>query len=181
MPQQLFLVAPSGLAHEHLVACASAMNNAASIVLPASAIIAAPRLQGLGLAVLCDGVDDPSGDGVHFDAGAHDIAALRKRLGKDRIIGAYCGSSRHLAMEAGDAGADYVAFDQSATVLGEPIVGWWSELFEIPCVAFQPVNPDELDILLPQKPDFIRPSDAMWRGVDEARHVAADLKRRIAG
>jgi thiamine-phosphate pyrophosphorylase len=179
MEPKLFLVAPEGLELAQLAACVEAAGDVASIVLPSSAISLASRFQSRGIAVLCNGLDDLSGDGVHLDAAADDVAAARKSLGKDKIIGAYCGASRHLAMEAGDAGADYVAFDQTGQSVGEPIVGWWSELFEIPCVAFEPVTPDQLDILLPQKPDFIRPSDSMWRGEEETKRVVSDLMRRI--
>ena len=83
-------------------------------------------------------------------------------------------------MEAAEAGADYIAFDQkSASIGGEPIIRWWSDMMEIPCVAFTPVEPEDLDILLPQKPDFIRPSDAMWQGPDEARQIVSALSQRL--
>jgi hypothetical protein len=52
-------------------------------------------------------------------------------------------------------------------------------MMEIPCVAFTPVEPEELDILLPQKPDFIRPSDTMWQGADDARRIVSALSQRL--
>jgi thiamine-phosphate pyrophosphorylase len=182
MGPRLFLVAPPGLGANAIASCATAAveaGDAASIVLPRPAMALAPELQGLGFAVLCDGPHDESGDGIHVDAETCDFAAARKRLGTGKIIGAFCGASRHLAMQAGEAGADYIAFDQTAYAAGEPIIRWWSDLFEIPCVAFAPVNAAALDILLPQKPDFIRPSDSMWENAENARDVVSELMRRM--
>jgi thiamine-phosphate pyrophosphorylase len=83
-------------------------------------------------------------------------------------------------MEAAEAGADYVALSQSgASVGGVPVVAWWSSMMEIPCVAFEPVEPHDLDILLPQNPDFIRPSDAMWVDAEAARRIVTDLRQRL--
>ena len=63
---------------------------------------------------------------------------------------------------------------------GEPIVGWWSDLVEIPRVAFDPTEPADLDILLPQNPDFIRPSDAMWESAEEAHRIITAIMERIS-
>lgn len=182
MPPRLFLVAPDDLNPDRVAACAATAHEAgdvASIVLPLSAARIMPGLQALGMAVLLQGSGDPSGDGIHLTAETDDIAAMRKQLGPTKIIGAYCGASRHFAMQAGEAGADYVALAQNAKSVKEPIIGWWSSLFEIPCVAFEPVEAEDLDILLPQKPDFIRPSDAMWESSDQARSVVSALMRRM--
>ena len=141
--------------------------------------------QALGVAVLVSGdardAARNGADGVQVEATAEDVVeAARESLGKDRFVGAFAGASRHFAMEAAEAGADYIAFDQNgASVGGEPIVQWWSDMMEIPCVAFAPVEPDELDILLPQKPDFIRPSDAMWQDAETARRIVTALSQRL--
>ena len=77
--------------------------------------------------------------------------------------------------------ADYIAFDQkAASIGGEPIIRWWSDMMEIPCVAFTPVEPEDLDILLPQNPDFIRPSDAMWESAEEAHRIITAIMERIS-
>ncbi|MBM3519753.1 MAG: thiamine phosphate synthase, partial [Alphaproteobacteria bacterium] len=105
---------------------------------------------------------------------------LRQALGRGLILGVAAHASRHFAMEAAETGADYVALSQSGPSLGgEPILGWWSALFEIPCVAFEPASAADLDILLPQNPDFIRPPDAMWESADEARRVVAAITERM--
>lgn len=139
--------------------------------------------QALGVAVIVAGEARDAArngaDGVQVEATADDVSAAREALGKDRFVGAYAAASRHFAMEAAEAGADYIAFDQNgAAVGGEPIVKWWSAMMEVPCVAFSPVEPEALDILLPQKPDFIRPSDAMWADAGTARRIVTALSQR---
>lgn len=183
---RLFLVAPENLSAETLLACAEAAAKAgdvASILVPANVLerVTAP-LQALGMAVLVQGDADAAKgcDGVQVGGGGQ-IAALRKSLPKNAILGAYCGASRHAAMQAGEGGADYVALDQSAEAVDEPIIAWWSSLFEVPCVAYEPVLPQDLDILLPQTPDFIRPSDEMWQNAEKARTIIAGLMQALKG
>ena len=155
------LVSPS--ATKELVALAQSKNVA---VLIAGDCAAATRLG-------CDG--------VHVDGSAEAVAVARRAVGKNGIVGAFAGASRHLAMEAAEAGADYIALSQNgATVGGEPIVKWWSDFFEIPSVAFDPVETSALDILLPQNPDFIRPSDAMWDDAETSRRIISELMQRLA-
>lgn len=157
----------------------------ASLLVPAAlAKDVTAEAQALGVAVIVSGeardAARAGADGIQVEANSDDVAAARESVGKERFVGAYAASSRHFAMEAAEAGADYVAFDQTgASVGGEPIIRWWSDMMEIPCVAFTPVEPGDLDILLPQKPDFIRPSDAMWQGPDEARRIVAALSQRL--
>ncbi len=81
-------------------------------------------------------------DGVHLVDGARSVRAARKALGADGIVGAFCGTSRHDGMTAGEAGADYVAFGPvAATGLGDgsyaetELFAWWSEMIEVPVVA----------------------------------------------
>ena len=179
-----FLVAPIGLGADQILACATAAcaaGDAASIVVATDLLQAVTnKLQGLGLAVLASGATEAKGDGVHLNAFEDEVKLARQALGKDSIVGAFCGASRHVAMQAAEDGADYIALAQNTYAPGEAIIGWWADLFEIPCVAFDPVEPNDLDILLPQKPDFIRPSDAMWSSPEEARRIVSELTQRIA-
>jgi thiamine-phosphate pyrophosphorylase len=157
----------------------------ASLLVPAPlARDVTAQAQALGVAVMVAGEARDAArcgaDGVQVEATAEDVAEARQSIGKDRFVGAYAGASRHFAMEAAEAGADYIAFDQTGPSLGgEPIIRWWADMMEIPCVAFTPVEPDALDILLPQKPDFIRPSDAMWQDADQARRIVTALSQRL--
>lgn len=70
-------------------------------------------------------------DGVVVGPSAY--AAARKTVGAQAIVGVAVGTSRHEAMEAGEAGADFVGFDADAE-----IVSWWTEMMEVPCVAALP-------------------------------------------
>ncbi|MBL8906871.1 MAG: thiamine phosphate synthase [Rhizobiales bacterium] len=181
---RLHLVAP-GLDPEAIVTCAEAAcaaGDVASILIqPSSARALVAPLQRLGLAVLVDG--DPQiavrtgADGVEI-AGLDAYREARRVLGPDRIVGASCGASRHSAMELAEAGADYVAFSQASHV---DLISWWAEIFEIPCIAADPVSGETLDILLPHKPDFIRPDDAMWTSRDAARDIVQGLTARLFG
>ncbi len=81
-------------------------------------------------------------DGVHLTDGARSVRRLRKDLGGDAIVGAFCGTSRHDGLTAGELGADYVAFGPvGATALGHgaradaDLFAWWSEVVEVPVVA----------------------------------------------
>jgi len=181
---RLFLVAPVDLGADQILACATtacATGDVASIVVVPGILQAViTKLQSLGLAVLASGATEAKCDGVHLNALEDDVKLARQALGKESIVGAFCGSSRHVAMQAAEDGADYIALSQNSYTPGEPIVGWWADLFEIPCVAFDPVEIDTLDILLPQKPDFIRPPDAMWVSPEEARRIVSGLMQRMA-
>jgi len=84
-------------------------------------------------------------DGVHlrFDADGDMLEQLteaRERLGGQAIVGVEPGPSRHVAMAVGEAGADYIAFAADTAAFESErdwieIVGWWADIFEIPCVA----------------------------------------------
>lgn len=122
-------------------------------------------------------------DGVHL--GQQDMSAkeAREELGHDAQIGVTCHSSRHLAMEAGDAGADYVAFGaffpsttKHTEHQAEPeLVQWWSGLFEIPCVAIGGITPENCRPLIDAGADFLAVSGAVWNG-DEVEVVRAFAK-----
>jgi thiamine-phosphate pyrophosphorylase len=119
-------------------------------------------------------------DGVHL--GQHDgtVREARDALGRDAQIGVTCHASRHLAMEAGEAGADYVAFGAffpSSTKVSEhrpqpELLTWWQGLMEIPCVAIGGITPANCAPLVAAGADFLAVSHAVWGG-DEAAAVRA--------
>ena len=119
-------------------------------------------------------------DGVHLGQEDGDIAEARERLGREAQIGRTCHASRHLAMEAGEAGADYVAFGaffptttKEVNHHAEPeALTWWQSLFEIPCVAIGGITAENCIPLVQAGADFIAVSGAVWNG-DEARAVKA--------
>lgn len=179
---RLFLVAPGivGPAVADCLRAACTAGDVASLLVPGDCPPSLVSLaQSMGVAVVAAGATRaPGADGIQVDAAA--VAGARTMVGKDAIVGAFAGSSRHLALEAAEAGADYVALDQNGPWLGdEPIVKWWVEMTEVPCVAFEPAEAADLDTLLPQNPDFIRPSDAMWESPEQARRIISELMQRL--
>jgi len=119
-------------------------------------------------------------DGVHLGQGDGDLREARELLGRDVQIGITCHASRHLAMEAGDGGADYVAFGACFPSLTKPgehraepeLIAWWAGLFEIPCVAIGGITPANCAPLVAAGADFLAVSHAVWGG-DEAAAVRA--------
>lgn len=119
-------------------------------------------------------------DGVHLGQEDGDPREARAVLGPNAQIGVTSHDSRHLAMEAGDAGADYVAFGSfypttTKEVKHHPepvILSWWSTLFELPCVAIGGITPGNAAPLIAAGADFIAVSGAVWNG-DEAEAVRA--------
>ena len=119
-------------------------------------------------------------DGVHL--GQDDlvreggIKVVRAELGKDAQIGVTAHGSRDLAMQAGEQGADYVAFGaffpsetKQTDHKAEPgILTWWQSLFEIPCVAIGGIAPANGAALVRAGADFLAVSAAIWAGDEEA-------------
>lgn len=122
-------------------------------------------------------------DGVHLGRQDGTLREAREALGRDAQIGVTCHASRHLAMEAGEAGADYVAFGAffpSGTKATEhradpELLVWWQALMEIPCVAIGGITPANCGPLVQAGADFLAVSGAVWNG-DEAEAVRAFAK-----
>jgi thiamine-phosphate pyrophosphorylase len=132
------------------------------------------------VAILVDGNAElaarSGADGVHLAGGTDVYSNARSLLGSDRIVGMQFDGSRHTAMELGEAGVDYMAFDQSEPLAigagddAEAVspLEWWSELFQVPCVAFAPVAAQDVAEAVRAGADFIRPDDDMWASIDRA-------------
>lgn len=125
-------------------------------------------------------------DGVHLGQDDGEIADARERLGRDAQIGVTCNNSRHRAMEAGELGADYVAFGAffpSTTKQAEhhaelDLLEWWSGVFELPVVAIGGITPANCVPLVFAGADFLAVSHAVWGG-DEVQAVR-DFAEAIA-
>jgi thiamine-phosphate pyrophosphorylase len=110
----------------------------------------------------CDGVHIGQSDGKYKDA--------RRLVGNDAIVGVTCHDSRHLAMEAAEAGADYVAFGAFYPTTTKPseyrpepeLLTWWAELMETPCVAIGGITPENCVPLVTAGADFIAVVTAVW-------------------
>ncbi|CAA7615121.1 Thiamine-phosphate synthase [Magnetospirillum sp. UT-4] len=151
-----------------------------------------PPAQRRGIAVLlndhpalafetgCDGVHIGQEDGSYGDA--------RKAVG-DGIVGVTCHDSRHLAMSAGEAGADYVAFGaffptatKQPKAHAEPeILAWWSELFTIPCVAIGGITVDNCRPLVAAGADFLAVSAGVWEHPEGPAAAVAAFDRIMEG
>ena len=117
-------------------------------------------------------------DGVHLMGSAH-VRTARKELGRDGIVGAFCGASRHAGLTAGEIGADYVSFGPlSQTRLGDgetapdDLFGWWSQTIEVPVLAEGGLTEDHLRRLLGTS-DFFAFGSEVWLAEDPV----AELKR----
>ena len=109
-------------------------------------------------------------DGVHVGLEDTTVKDARNILGEGKIVGATCKQSRHIAMEAGEAGADYVAFGSfyssstktDTTPASIEILSWWQALMELPCIAIGGVAPDNAAPLVRAGADFIAASASIW-------------------
>lgn len=114
-------------------------------------------------------------DGVHLGQEDTPLVAAREQLGDDVVIGVSCHDSTHLAMEAGEAGADYVAFGaffptqskspEKLAKYGTPtteILSWWSTYTTLPAVAIGGITPENCVPLVAAGADFIAAITAIW-------------------
>ncbi|MCE8511666.1 thiamine phosphate synthase [Ruegeria pomeroyi] len=111
-------------------------------------------------------------DGVHLSDAARSVRSARKELGADAIVGSFCGTSRHDGMNAGEAGADYVAFGpvgahglDDGSVVDPELFEWWSAVIEVPVVAEGGLTPEMVRSLAAQT-DFFGIGDEIWGAED---------------
>ncbi|MFZ2467126.1 MAG: thiamine phosphate synthase, partial [Parvibaculum sedimenti] len=125
-------------------------------------------------------------DGVHIGQDDMPCKQARKIVGPDRIVGVTCHNSRHLAMVAGEDGADYVAFgafyDTDTKVpktRAEPeILTWWTETFVVPCVAIGGITVENAAPLVRAGADFLAVSSGVW-AYDQGPAAAVRALNRI--
>jgi thiamine-phosphate pyrophosphorylase len=109
-------------------------------------------------------------DGVHLGQGDGSIKDARVLLGPDAQIGRTCHDSRHLAMEAGEDGADYVAFGAFYETTTKPshyrpapeILSWWTTISQLPCVAIGGITPANAAPIVAAGADFVAVVNAVW-------------------
>ena len=126
-------------------------------------------------------------DGVHLGQSDGDPREARALLGPEAQIGRTCHDSRHLAMEAGEAGCDYVAFGAFHPTTTKPsnyrpqpgILSWWAAIAEIPSVAIGGITPGNARPLVDAGADFIAVCQAVW-GVDDPGAAVAEFDRLFA-
>ena len=111
-------------------------------------------------------------DGMHWRGPVSQLRTLRADLGGDAILGAFCGTSRHDGMTAGELGADYVAFGPvGTTALGDgarasrEVFEWWSEMIELPVVAEGALDERTIRDLAPVA-DWFALGEEVWSAGD---------------
>lgn len=127
-------------------------------------------------------------DGVHVGQEDTPYAEARRIVGDEAIVGVTCHNSRHLAMEAGEAGADYVAFGafyptqtKEPKAQAEPaLLSWWQRLFEVPCVAIGGITPENAAPLVAAGADFLAVSAGVWSHPQGAGDAVRALNRVMA-
>ncbi len=127
-------------------------------------------------------------DGVHIGQEDAPFREARRLIGPGRIVGVTCHDSRHLAMEAADAGADYVAFGaffptatKDAPTQAEPeILSIWQESMLVPCVAIGGITVDNAAGLVTAGADFIAVSAGVWGYADGPAAAVKAFNAKIA-
>jgi len=127
-------------------------------------------------------------DGVHVGQSDAPLAEARRLMGKDKMVGVTCHDSRHLAMEAAEGGADYVAFgaffDTTTKDSGyrpDPeVLTIWQEAMEIPCVAIGGIKPSNAAGLVAAGADFIAVVTGVWDDPEGPGHAVKAYNAAIA-
>jgi thiamine-phosphate pyrophosphorylase len=147
-------------------------------------------VQGSGLACLI--AEDAAfasklgADGVHLAADSTRYTEARKILGPDASLGAGCGLSRHDAMQLAGMGADDVAFGPADRRAIDTIdqyadlISWWSEIFVVPCVAWNVASAEEAARCAACGADFVAPALSLWRR-DDGPRLIAEIDRAVRG
>lgn len=120
-------------------------------------------------------------DGVHVGQQDMPYKEARALMGADKSIGVTCHASRHLAMEAAEAGANYVAFGafypsttKTPAHWAEPdLLAWWQETMEIPCVAIGGITLENAEPLVRAGADFLAVANGVWMNTEGPRAAVA--------
>jgi thiamine-phosphate pyrophosphorylase len=139
-----------------------------------------PVAQKAGVAFLLNDRPDLAAelgaDGVHIGQDDMPYKEARALVGSNTIVGVTCHASRHLAIEAAERGADYVAFGAFfVTSTKDPkaraevdLLRWWSELMGVPCVAIGGITVENAPQLIEAGADFLAVSAGVWNHPDGA-------------
>jgi len=168
------------------------LKGAPDEVVAAAVDALAPIAQSRGVAVILNDRPDLAVrlgcDGVHIGQDDAPYAEARRLVGKDRIVGVTCHDSRHLAMEAAEAGADYVAFGaffptatKAAETRADPeILTIWQESMQTPCVAIGGITAETAAGLAAAGADFLAVSAGVWSYGDGPAAAVKALNAEIA-
>ena len=158
--------------------------------LAAAARVLIPICQARDIAFLIDGradiARDVGADGVHL-AKPGDMENARRFLGAEAIVGVSAGGSRHAAMLAAEAGADYVSFGAlhasvtlpKAVVISPDILSWWHDVMEGPCIAVGGIDAANAAALAAKGADFLAICNGVWGNPDGPRAAVAAINAEI--
>ena len=150
------------------------LKDAPDAVIAVAVDALSPIAQARGVAVILNDRPDLAAalgcDGAHVGQGDMPAAQARKLLGAGATIGVTCHDSRHLAMDAAEAGADYVAFGaffptatkQASTRADPEILSIWQETMQVPCVAIGGITAQNARGLAAAGADFVAVSAGVW-------------------
>lgn len=151
-----------------------------------------PLVQARGAAFILNDRPDLAAatgcDGVHIGQGDTPYGQARKLIGGDGIVGVTCHDSRHLAMEAAEAGADYVAFGAFFPTATKDaparapldLLRWWAELMTVPCVAIGGITVENCADVIAAGADFLAVSAGVWQHPDGPAAAVAAFQQRLA-
>lgn len=151
-----------------------------------------PLVQARGAAFILNDRPDLAAatgcDGVHIGQGDTPYGQARKLIGDDGIVGVTCHDSRHLAMEAAEAGADYVAFGAFFPTATKDaparapldLLRWWAELMTVPCVAIGGITVENCADVIAAGADFLAVSAGVWQHPDGPAAAVAAFQQRLA-
>ncbi len=159
----------------------------------AAAAVLQPIVQERGVAFIMNDRPDLAAefdcDGVHVGEEDMPYAEARRLCGPDRIVGVTCGSSRHRALVASEAGADYVAFGAffpSLTKAGTKhhptpeVLRDWSEMTVVPCCAIGGITQENCGPLIEAGADFLAVIGAIWNYPKGSGAAVADFNAVFA-
>jgi len=150
-----------------------------------------PVVQSRGVALLLNDRPDlavqTGCDGAHVGQTDMPAREARRVLGSELMLGVTCHASRDLAMDAGEDGADYVAFGaffpsltKDAGARPDPeILTWWSELMELPCVAIGGITAENCAPLVRAGADFLAVSAGVWAHAEGPAAAVRAINRAI--
>jgi thiamine-phosphate pyrophosphorylase len=168
------------------------LKDAPDEVIAAVADVLTPICAARGVAVILNDRPDLAAklgcDGVHVGQADASCAEARRIMGKDKMVGVTCHASRHLAMQAAEDGADYVAFGafyptttKDAPTRCEPeVLTIWQETMQLPCVAIGGITPENARPLAAAGADFLAVSAGVWGHPEGPAAAVRALNAEIA-
>ena len=202
---RLYLVTPPALdpvAFKDILAMALDGGDVASIQLRLKNVadddicraceILLPVVQQRGVAFILNDRPDLAAatgcDGVHVGQEDTPYDRARMSVGHDRIVGVTCHDSRHLAIEAAEAGADYVAFGaffptgtKAARTQAPPaLLRWWADIAIVPCVAIGGITVDNCGPLVEAGADFLAVVSGVWDYPQGPAQAVRDFNQAIS-